>query len=768
MSDALVQLNEKHGLEFSFNSALVSNCLITINGSFKNLDDAVNALTIPCNITVIKSNNIYILKNTDNELKGENVNVLVGKVVEKISGEALPYTQIKINGTQVITNLNGVFTFRTRNSFCNIKTQHLGYYQHDTTIKSQGEINIELKPVFTTLNEVVINSNSAQNAYAQQEPFTIKANNKTAILYPGSSDNILFNMLRLQAGVLAAGEQTKDYIVQGSYRGQTQVNFEDITLFGTGTYNEYIGVVNPLMIKDIEIKKSGYNAHTGDRVGGWVNITSLNGNSKKPEANLRVNNQTLSAHLNLPVFKNSTLQLASRQTYYHLYKKLDIPFYNDVNDHRFSDYNAKFSSQLSKNSKLSINAIAIGETYFQEFGEKNFQAGAFKATRSLASTQKGLNAKISQTWQNGGTSAISTSWSSFGNQDSTAIKFKDRNRNEEKLDFAINNISLFSNRLKHDFPAIRRHQFSASLNQELAQSVDSNKKSQTKTLNRIALAVSDKFTFSKNVVLNLSIRSDWVSTNKVYLQPRVMLNINLTNNLSTYAAAGIYRQYYSNDAFIDERKNYVFKWLVYDDKLNSFTNSQQAVIGSSYRVKNTVLRAEAYYKNTKGLNRWVHLDGKFRYFRGYSNSQGIDIALNRSLKKLEYGFNYTLSKTIEHFNYFKKGEYRPAPQDQRHELKTYVVAYLGPFIISANYVYGSGLYVNKQINGKPYNRFDAAGMYRFKSKNDKWLCETGISVLNVFNAKNLRPNYFISYQEGSFDIPEGVPFTPSVFLNIRL
>lgn len=766
LSDVLVDLHNSYGLEFSFNSTLVSNCKITINGTFTSLDKAIEALSIPCDIQIIKSGNIYILKNTDKQLKAERVNVIIGKIIDKTSKESLPFTQLRINGTQVLTNLEGVFTYRTPNGFCHIETRHLGYFEHDTTIQSSGEINIELEPAFTPLNEVVIKTNPFRTAFTNQEPFTIKTNNKTAILYPGSSDNVLFSMLRLQAGVLAAGEQTKDYIVQGSYRGQTQVNFEDITLFGTGTYNEYIGVVNPLMIKDIEIKKSGYNTHMGDRVGGWVNITALDGNKNKPAFNVKLNNQTLSAYTNIPVLKRSTLQLATRQTYYHLYNDLKIPFYQDVQNHKFSDYNIKFNSDLGNGAILSVNAIAINEMFKLEFGEKKFELKSFESIRLFNNRQNGISSKVAKTWRNGGLSTLTTALSSYTNQDSSLIKIRSQNQLLRKKTNSINSINLITTRLHHQFPSIKRNQLSTSLSHEVASSIDSNKVNRSSTVNRWSLAISNKYTFSPKLNLTINLRSDMLNFNALRFQPRFLAIYNPSKDVSFYTSAGIYQQYYSNDAFIDENGNYIFKWVSYNNKARH-TSSRQALLGNSIKLENVLFRVEAYYKNTTGLNRWYFAENNVKHYSGTSYSRGVDVSLTRSIKKLEYGINYTLSKTIEHFDYFKTTNYKPAPQDQRHELKTHAVAYLGSFILSANYVYGSGLYVDERISKSPYRRADVAAMYRFKIRH-KWHLETGISVLNVFNTLNFRPNYFISYQEGSFDVPTGVPFTPTLFLNVLL
>ena len=76
----------------------------------------------------------------------------------------------------------------------------------------------------------------------------------------------MFNLLRLQPGILAAGEQSNDLIIRGSYEGQSQVLFDGFTLFGMKNFNDNISAVNPFMAKDIRLMKGGFPAELGGRV----------------------------------------------------------------------------------------------------------------------------------------------------------------------------------------------------------------------------------------------------------------------------------------------------------------------------------------------------------------------------------------------------------------------------------------------------------------------------------------------------------------------
>jgi len=119
-------------------------------------------------------------------------------------------------------------------------------------------------------------------------------------------------------------------------------------------------------------------------------------------------------------------------------------------------------------------------------------------------------------------------------------------------------------------------------------------------------------------------------------------------------------------------------------------------------------------------------------------------------------------------------DYRLAPQDQRHELKAAAIFNVKSFSFSGNYVFGSGFPLNNGTFLKPvyiepdYNRIDVAVNYRFNI--GRVAGETGISILNLFNSKNIRYSNFEkvpSDQSTSVNIySEAVPFSPRLSLRL--
>jgi hypothetical protein len=137
--------------------------------------------------------------------------------------------------------------------------------------------------------------------------------------------------------------------------------------------------------------------------------------------------------------------------------------------------------------------------------------------------------------------------------------------------------------------------------------------------------------------------------------------------------------------------------------------------------------------------------------------------------------SYTLSKTEEHFPFYIRQYYRPAPQDQRHELKFAGVMNVKSFYLSASYVYGSGFerFVMTDDGGNEYipayNRLDAAIIYNFRP--GKIQSQVGVSVLNVLNAENVKLSNIrriVTDTQDPLDVnTEAVPFTPTLFLKMK-
>lgn len=201
------------------------------------------------------------------------------------------------------------------------------------------------------------------------------------------------------------------------------------------------------------------------------------------------------------------------------------------------------------------------------------------------------------------------------------------------------------------------------------------------------------------------------------------------------------------------------------------------ISGLSYNKNDLLISFEGYLKTTAEITRYfkgTDVIGQ-GFYSGDARSYGIDFYMKKEYKKNVAWISYTLSKTEEHLSYNAPGDYQPAPQDQRHELKLVGIYNLKSFYFSANYVYGSGFAIMKNFstgnNAVPsYSRFDASVIYKFNWK--KIPGNVGLSVLNVFNHSNIKYSDLRRIEAGTnkqLNVhTEAIPFTPTLFLKFRI
>ena len=220
-----------------------------------------------------------------------------------------------------------------------------------------------------------------------EEPGNMKINHNISRYLPGQGDNSVFNLLRLMPGVQASNEQSTDLLIWNSYEGQSLITFDEFTLFGLKNYNNNISIVNPFVVKNIEIYKGGYQARYGNRVGALVNITGKNGSLQKPTFSFNVNATTINAMAEIPVSNKSSLLVAYRQTYYNLYNPKNFNIYDPTkparnkdfdlerltnnepgikvfpDNYQFRDFNLKYSTSFNNNDQFYLSMYLGGDDF---------------------------------------------------------------------------------------------------------------------------------------------------------------------------------------------------------------------------------------------------------------------------------------------------------------------------------------------------------------------------------------------------------------------
>jgi len=817
LSEILLDLRDRYDFQFSFDNDQLSNFNITVDHSFKDLPETLEFLFKNLPLTYEKAGEVFLIYNRPPVHEPALVSVS-GIVQDVFTGESLPYAHLYLGDNGLLTDRNGAFSYKLgADSLIELRISYLGYFPLDTLIAVGVNQHFKLKPSLIRLREIQVEGLSViRSEQIGQQAGEIRLNQKVAGSLPGYGDNSVFNLLRLQPGVLAAGEQSNDLIIRGSYEGQSPVLFDGFTLFGMKNFNDNISAVNPFMAKDIRVMKGGFPAELGGRVGGIIEITGVNGSTDDLQMQLNVNNMTMNGWVNLPLGGKTSLVMAMRQTYYELYDKNQLTLGTSGNagrgssidryvypDYNFRDLNVKFSGKTDSGDFYSLSFFRGEDSYVYglEYETKS-QQNQLSYEDEEDNRQYGASFRFSKAWGNGLRSELTAAYSSLETQVTNLRESAGQSGSggsggsgngqggsssgttsgtswiTNTDDYNQNKIDEFRFELQNHFAlgTVQKLGFGLGLTQNKVHyqedSFGVNLAHEESSLSRMTAYLEDHLSLSRQFQLTAGLRADLpFDLDRLDLQPRVSAAWAFTDKWKLTASFGSYRQYISHTSVVDPLGNFRYLWTLCDDAAIPVLWSQQSILGLSWNKNGYLFSVEAYRKHTKGLSRYVETQGGIGLYQGEAKTKGVDIFVKKDWKGHSFWVAYTLSETKEHFSYFETADYLRALHDQRHELKTAILLNFKPVYFSANYVYGSGfpgLPDDPEIGGRTYQRLDAAVSYRWIKP--KYSLEAGVSVLNVFNYENIKYDNFVRIpddQDATLNVSaEAVPFTPTMFLKV--
>jgi outer membrane cobalamin receptor len=821
LNHVLLQLREKYGFQLSYNENQASRYRVTLSESFISKEKALQFILNGLPFQFKKIDEVFVIipeKKKPKVVPKKDQTIITGQIVEAGSSEPLPFSQIMINNHPMISDVTGNFNFLSddQNSF-RVRISHLGYYIYDTLVYAGINQQFKLFPSTLTLPEIVVQENKVEKATMLGEKAgKITINHNIARFLPGQGDNSVFNLIRLMPGIQAAGEQSEDLLIWGSYEGQNLVTFDEFTLFGLKNYNDNISVVNPFLVKNIEILKGGFESKYGNRVGGIVNITAKSGNMQKPVFSLNINPTTLNGMLELPMFGKSSLQLAYRQTYYNLYQSGDfnifaptrqtsgkggnsffrknVSFDTEVlpDNYEFRDMNLKYTLNFDRGDQFYVSMYGGGD-FFSLLSDASISREMNQSGKNLTlfnvtmqddekNLQYGASAFYARKWSDKLASKFVVTHSDFSKKltDDIHVVISATGKTLNKYQVDLTNTALENSiRVENTFTLLNGHQlefgagfYNNEAEIDLANVPPVNLLSESQILyrsKRIFGYFQDNLPVGDHLLVRAGIRlSKSSGRGNSVVEPRISASYKFNDQLKFNASWGRYHQYIYKVANIDRSQNYTYLWVTNNDNVIPLLNAIHWVGEFNYFKNDLTLNLQAYFKPTHNLTERVYeqtsvkgvkTEGYYPYY-GDSKTFGIDLFARKEFGKHSVWASYTLSKALERFAPLNSRlpEYTLAPQHQMHEFKVAALFNVHAFYFSANYIYGSGLEVLSKVFGSDantaYSRVDVASTYKF---SPKWVSgELGFSFLNIFDTQNLRyanlKNFQLSQELGDFRV----------------
>ncbi|WP_163717857.1 TonB-dependent receptor [Mangrovibacterium lignilyticum] len=809
LNSVLHQLRDQYGFQLSYTENELARYKITISKTFSSREEALQYILKGLPFKLKQAGQVFIIipLKTENNSTPNQVHIS-GQIVESGTWEPLSYSNIIINKKQLVADVTGSFNFiASTDSTFHVQISHLGYYIYDTVLYAGINQKFLLKPSVLPLPEVrvqnrLIDKSTLIGEYAGN----MKINHNIARFLPGQGDNSIFNLLRLMPGIQASNEQTADLQISGSPEGQSLITFDGFTLFGLKNYNNNISIVNPFLVKNIEIYQGGFQAQYGNRVGGLVQITGKNGNLQKPTFSFNLNATTLNGMAEIPLFKKSSFILAYRQTYYNLYNSDNFNIYaptrprpenepdnknfktgeNGINvypdNYRYRDLNAKYTLNLDNNAQLFLSFYLGGDKY-KLTTSKNLSTSSpdsgsnadnpFQVDLSdrEENSQSGFSAFYSKNWSKAINSQFTFSNSDYSREAFQQIQSKPGDSisvdTQDEVEFS-NSAAEYSLRNENRWTQQNGKElnFGVGLYANRASLVNINNYGDTLTFNaeqrfrnnHFFAFVQEYLPIGKKLTLKAGLRFNLANSGKKLVsEPRFSLQYKLSESLKLNAAFGRYHQFMYKMAHVDRDNNYTYFWVTGDNS-TPVLNATHYFLGLNYYKNTFTFNIESYFKKTNNLTRQIFdasqnaTNGANSFYSTYSGeakAYGLNTYIRKDFGNQAIWMSYNWSKALERLA--AAGDqlpgYKPAMHDQRHEFKVATLLNYRRFYFSADYVYGSGLELMRQAfpsgsNKVDYQRVDVALTYKLNWAKTK--SELGVSVLNVFDRENLSYNHLKS------------------------
>ncbi len=255
-------------------------------------------------------------------LFAQQKNDISGTIRDSKSGEALPYANIRVEGTyhSTVSNSDGYFNIVNEAvGKCSLIISFIGYItdtiEVDNKPSSLQPIAIKLTPDVITLENVTVKSNTQLVDVSSKEISKIRMSPIQLKQLPSLGEADVFRSLQLLPGVSGANEGESGLYVRGGTPDQNLILFDGMTIYHVDHFFGFFSAFNSDAIKDIQLIKGGFPAEYGGRISSVVDITGNSGNQSKVQFGAGVNLLSANAYLDGPIGKKCTFFIAFRRSY---------------------------------------------------------------------------------------------------------------------------------------------------------------------------------------------------------------------------------------------------------------------------------------------------------------------------------------------------------------------------------------------------------------------------------------------------------------------
>lgn len=777
----LEKLESRFDSNFSFIDKDINNIFIPAPADSLNLTESINYLQNNTSLvfTILGSNFITITKDRSNLFS------VCGYLMDGTTNFPIESAVIQTKNTSVISDENGYFILEDLSKNDIITIRHISYNVYTDYAKNLNTESCEvifLDSKIENLSEIILKDYITQGINKVMDG-SISVNYKNFGTVPGLIETDVLQTIQVVPGIQSIDETVSNINVRGGTHDQNLIVWDGIKLYQSGHFFGLISAVNPRIAKKVKLYKNGTPTSYTDGISGTIDMESDRITNKVLNAEIGLNFINLDAFIDIPIHKNSSLQIASRTS---INDFLNTPTYTQYFDRAFQNTDVVISTSntnttdekfdfydlslrwlykvsakdnirvnflhLNNNLTISENAFGGGQTasYESSLDQSNIAGGVeykrrwndkFQTTAQVYATEyelKGTNFDvINELILN-------------QNNKITEIGIDINSRLELNDYLTLHNgyhyrNTMISNADKLNFPP---------LDTVAKETIQSHAISST-----AAYRSEDG-----NTNINFGLRFNYLNAlNKLLIEPRLNFNYRINDKI-TLEVLGEFKSQ-TTTLINDFRNNFLGiesrRWTLANDNSIPILKSKQISFGSNYSNEGLLINAEIYYKHVNGItaqSQGFRNQYEFINTTGDYNVKGFDFMVNNKIGNFNTWLGYSLADNNYKFKELDTEKF-PSNYDIRHTISLAGGYRFDKLKLSAGANWRTGKPTTKPVVGNEisnnlvnyqspnssnldsYFRVDASVIYDFNfSKTIK--AQAGLSVLNVLDRKNIINTYY--------------------------
>ena len=676
-------------------------------------------------------------------VNAQEMSTISGFVRDDATGEPISYANVFLSETSIgsATNVDGYFviTYVPPGSY-QLLASMIGFEIHkeDVIIKENENIRINIRLRQAVLEGAEVTVTAERQKFEQEiESSKISLNLREINTVPGFIEADVFRTLQMLPGVQSGSDFSSALYVRGSTPDQNLIMLDGITVYNPYHLGGIFSTFNTDAIKEADFHAGGFPARYGGRMGAILNVINREGNTEKITGSGNISLISSKGLIEGPIPERNGIKgswlLSGRRTYFDKIIDLlskgrtEFPYY-------FYDYQIKINIDLGPDHRL---------TYSRFYGDDILSVSASDRTSDIEGGTTESKFGVDWPWGNH-TNGLTWRWIISPNI--VAKTFLASSRYRFDFDFLfdsketyIYNDSTIHNDLAFNvgyrdiikdrtleteiiWKANDRHTITGGFQRKdinfdlvmeyrittLDTSLSIKPLDMKDRTRELAAYVQDKWDMSDKIKFQGGLRfAHYNLHDKVYVEPRIGMKYNISNEMSFKMNWGRYHQFLITANDPDENFRLIDLWMgLPEDKPASV--SDHAILGFEYfSPKNILYRVETYYKD---FNHLLSLKQGDVYAENENEVQstpfnefwdtdayayGLELLVKKTSGKFKGWVGYTFAKT---FNYTPPNGWFPPNHDRTHTLNVVTTIEL-PNWVSDN------LEMNAAITGSSGNPY---------------------------------------------------------------